>query len=112
MDSANPTNAKAVAANTTAGVMSAPSTRKDEGAPYRESVDAVLGSLGTDAQRGLSATEARTRLEQFGLNELTAEKPAPAWKKFIAQFKDVLVILLLMATAISAALWLVEREAA
>ena len=36
----------------------------------------------------------------------------PAWRKFLAQFKDVLVILLLIATAISAALWLFERESA
>ena len=34
----------------------------------------------------------------------------PAWKKFFAQFKDVLVILLLIATVISALLWLIERE--
>ena len=112
MDGANPTNANDVGADTTARVRSDTSTKRDEVTPYRESVDAVLSSLGTDAQRGLSATEARTRLEQFGLNKLTAEKPAPAWKKFIAQFKDVLVILLLIATVISAALWLVERETA
>ena len=36
----------------------------------------------------------------------------PAWRKFLAQFADVLVILLLVATAVSAALWLVERESA
>src|SRR5687767_7990366 len=112
MDRANPTNANAVAADTIARVMSATPTKTEEAAPYQQSVDAVLASLRTDAQRGLSATEARTRLERFGPNELTAEKPAPAWKKFIAQFKDVLVILLLIATSISAALWLVERETA
>jgi Ca2+-transporting ATPase len=73
-------------------------------------VDAVLASLGTDAQRGLSRVEAQKRLEQSGRNELTAEEPVPGWKKFLAQFKDVLVILLLIATAVSCALWLVERE--
>ena len=36
----------------------------------------------------------------------------PAWRKFLAQFQDVLVILLLVATAISAGLWLYERESA
>jgi Ca2+-transporting ATPase len=36
----------------------------------------------------------------------------PEWKKFLAQFKDVLVILLLGATAISTALWLYERDSA
>ena len=92
--------------------MSAARNKKNETPAYQQPADAVVGSLRTDAQRGLSATEARTRLEKFGRNELTAEKPVPAWKKFIVQFKDVLVILLLIATAISAALWLVERETA
>ena len=36
----------------------------------------------------------------------------PAWRKFLAQFTDVLVILLLVAAAISAALWLYERDSA
>ena len=34
----------------------------------------------------------------------------PGWRKFLAQFQDVLVILLLIATVISAGLWLYERE--
>jgi Ca2+-transporting ATPase len=78
--------------------------------PYQREVDEILSALGSDARRGLSESEARTRLEQFGHNELTAEPQVPAWKKFFAQFKDVLVILLLIATAISALLWLIERE--
>ena len=48
----------------------------------------------------------------YGKNELTAEKPIPAWRKFLAQFHDVLVILLLIATGISAGLWLYERASA
>ena len=36
----------------------------------------------------------------------------PAWRKFLAQFQDVLVVLLLVATAISTTLWFVERDAA
>ena len=80
--------------------------------PYQEPVEAVIAALGTDARRGLSVAEARTRLERDGPNELTAEEPVPGWRKFLAQFGNVLVVLLLIATAISAALWLVERESA
>ena len=86
--------------------------RHDSAPPYRQAVDAVISALTTDALRGLSEAEARVRLERAGRNELTEEEPAPGWKKFLAQFKDVLVILLLIATAISAALWLIERESA
>ncbi|HWR53130.1 MAG TPA: cation-translocating P-type ATPase [Bryobacteraceae bacterium] len=79
---------------------------------YRQPPDEVIASLATDARRGLSEAEARARLERYGRNELAAEKPVPAWRKFLAQFQDTLVILLLAATAISAGLWLYERESA
>ena len=92
--------------------MNTEAVQHDHLAPYRQSVDAVLTEFGTDARLGLSDSEARARLERYGKNELTAEKPVPAWRKFLAQFHDVLVILLLIATAISAGLWLVERASA
>jgi P-type Ca2+ transporter type 2C len=92
--------------------MSAATSQQEQLAPYRQPVDAVLTALSTDAQSGLSKGEAQARLKRYGKNELTAEKPVPAWRKFLAQFQDVLVILLLIATGISAGLWLVERDSA
>ena len=88
------------------------SQRQNERSPYRQAADEVLAALGTDASLGLSEPEAQARLERFGRNELTAEKPVPWWRKFLAQFQNVLVILLLIATAISAGLWLYERQSA
>ena len=81
-------------------------------AAYRRPASAVVEALATNAERGLTQAEARVRLDRYGRNELTAEKPIPAWKKFVAQFRDVLVVLLLIATAISAGLWLYERDSA
>src|SRR5687768_13822344 len=72
----------------------------------------LIAALGTDERRGLSAKEAGARLASYGPNELAAEKPVSAWRRFLSQFQDVLVILLLIATGISAALWVVERDAA
>ena len=72
--------------------------------PYQQPVDQVLAVLDTDAAFGLSKAEAQARLEKYGRNELAAEKPVPAWRKFLAQFQDVLVILLLIATLISTGL--------
>jgi Ca2+-transporting ATPase len=86
--------------------------RPDPMPPYRQTVEEVVAGLDTDARQGLSDAEAGARLERYGRNELAAEKPVPGWRKFLAQFKDVLVILLLVATAISAVLWLLERESA
>ena len=92
--------------------MSAALTSASGTAPYKQSVDEVIASLSTDARRGLSAADAAARLARHGRNELTAEEAIPAWRKFFAQFGNALVILLLVATVISAALWLVERESA
>jgi Ca2+-transporting ATPase len=79
---------------------------------YRLTVQDVLHALATDAAIGLTTTEAGARLVRDGANQLAAEQPVPAWKKFLAQFTDLLVVLLLIATAISAVLWLYERDAA
>jgi P-type Ca2+ transporter type 2C len=81
-------------------------------AVYRMSADAVVKAQATDAKLGLRAEEAQARLERFGRNELDAERPTPTWRKFLEQFNDVLVILLLIATVVSASLWLLERDAA
>jgi len=82
------------------------------GTAYRRRGEDVLAELGTDARGGLRDADAHSRLARYGRNELAAEPPVPAWRRFAAQFQDVLVILLLIATAISAGLWIYEREAA
>jgi len=82
----------------------------DPNRSYRQPIDIVLAALGTNVQRGLTSSEAQSRLEEYGRNELVAEKPLPGWRRFLAQFQDVLVILLLVATAISAGLWAYERD--
>ena len=56
--------------------------------------------------------EARARLARDGPNELTADAPESVWRKLLAQFQNVLVVLLLVATAISAGLWLYEGDTA
>ena len=59
----------------------------------------------------MTDAEVESRLERYGRNELATEKATPAWRRFLAQFQDVLVILLLVATGISAGLWAYERDA-
>ncbi|HSL53763.1 MAG TPA: cation-translocating P-type ATPase, partial [Pyrinomonadaceae bacterium] len=93
-------------------VMSAAKVQSKATEAYQQRPDEVLAALDTDPRSGLSQAEVQARREKFGPNELTAEKPVPAWKKFLKQFQDPLVILLLIATSISAGLWLFERESA
>jgi len=77
---------------------------------YRKAVAEVAAELGTDPEGGLTDTAARDRLARDGRNELLAEPPVPAWRRFLAQFQNPLVVLLLVAAAISAALWAWERD--
>jgi Mg2+-importing ATPase len=51
---------------------------------------------------GLSSAEARTRLAKFGPNLFRDHKEQPLWLQFISRFKNPLIILLLVASAISA----------
>jgi len=85
---------------------------KDQTTPaYRLPVEQVISSLGSDPVQGLSNEEVERRLARIGANELRAKKAVPGWRKFLEQFRDVLVILLLVATVISFTLWLIERDA-
>ncbi|HEX8683590.1 MAG TPA: cation-translocating P-type ATPase [Ardenticatenaceae bacterium] len=61
----------------------------------------VAAGLRSDPRRGLTADDARQRLEQHGPNELTAQAREPAWRKFLAQFTDFIVLLLLAAAVVS-----------
>ena len=81
----------------------------DAGDPSLIDAQSVAQSLGVDANVGLSQQEAQRRLAQYGPNELASAPSVPKWKKFLAQFKDPLVYLLLAATGISLIAWFVER---
>ena len=94
----------------------APPARPDpsEPLPHREPADAVIAALGTDAARGLSSAEAKGRLERYGPNRLKSAPETPWWRRLLEQFQNFLVIILLVATVISAVEWLLQdpREAA
>jgi Ca2+-transporting ATPase len=71
-------------------------------------VEEVVRSLATDLERGLASEEAARRLARDGPNELRAAPPVPAWRRILAQFRDPLVYLLLVAIAISLVAWAIE----
>jgi P-type Ca2+ transporter type 2C len=80
----------------------------DPATAYQRSMEAVLAELDSDATQGLTTAEARRRLAQDGPNVLQAEPPTPAWRRFLAQFQNVLIGLLLIAATTSLALWAYE----
>jgi Ca2+-transporting ATPase len=64
---------------------------------------AVLERLASGPD-GLAAPEAEARLARFGWNELAAVGGVSAWEILASQFKNVLIVILLAATALSATL--------
>ncbi|MDZ4875728.1 MAG: putative cation-transporting ATPase F [Chroococcidiopsis cubana SAG 39.79] len=70
---------------------------------YHElAAQAVAHSLNTNSDRGLTAAEVRKRLNQYGENELKAKPGKPAWWRFLLQFNQPLLYILLIAGIIKA----------
>src|SRR5574338_532389 len=65
------------------------------------SVDETVDQLETHNMDGLSSAEARARQARYGFNELK-EAPRPTfWNRLISQFKDFLVMILIIASIVS-----------
>jgi Ca2+-transporting ATPase len=67
---------------------------------YSKSTDETLHILKSSAD-GLSAEDAASRLRQCGSNELTGKEKKPAWRVFLGQFLDVMILILLGAAILS-----------
>lgn len=74
----------------------------DPGAtPYHSlSPEAALERLGSRPS-GLADAEARERLRRFGPNALRAPRPVPAWRILLAQFRGMVVLLLVAAAVVA-----------
>lgn len=77
---------------------------------YQKSKEQVLKEMNSGVE-GLTGTEAKHRLETEGYNELQDVKKKPVWRVFMEQFKDFLVIILIIAAVISGVLGDVESAA-
>ena len=64
--------------------------------------DQVAERHATSLTHGLHPSDATTRLHVQGPNELPHEEPEPLWLRFVKQFQETLILLLLASAAISA----------
>lgn len=67
---------------------------------YTQSKEQVLSNLETNTD-GLTKAEAKKRLTDFGRNELDEGEKRSLFMKFLDQFKDLMIIILLVAAALS-----------
>ena len=93
---------------------------EDVGAPHRDSALALAnGELGPEeiwkeptervlirvaaTPAGLTAAQVRSRLASYGPNDAATVKRSPLWLQFLARFRNPLVLILLVASGLSAA---------
>ncbi|HUX09883.1 MAG TPA: cation-transporting P-type ATPase, partial [Terriglobia bacterium] len=71
---------------------------------YQIEPEAALKELGSNSATGLSEAEAARRLAEFGRNELVGGGIKSPWLIFLDQFKELMVVILIIAAVISALL--------
>lgn len=67
---------------------------------YSRSEEEILREL-SSSRRGLTEEEAAIRLEKYGENTIHEKPRLPWWQVFLEQFKDLLVVILIAAAAVS-----------
>ena len=71
---------------------------------YVESIPDIEKDLNTSVKDGLSASDAKARLEQYGPKALASNKKQSMFMRFIDQFKDFMIIVLIIAAILSGVL--------
>ncbi len=89
--------------------MEVPDQDRDASRPaHARPATSVVDDLGSDGTAGLSTADAAARLVEYGPNSIAGAPPTRWWKRFVDQFADPVVYLLLAAIVISALVWLAE----
>ena len=69
--------------------------------PWTLPSEKVLNQLGSHPENGLTKTEARNRLKQYGANRLRKIKKKSVWTIILNQFKNVIILILAAASVLS-----------
>ena len=77
---------------------------------FNKSVEDVEKELSTNGEKGLTLEEVKKRQEEYGYNELKAAKKKTLLQRFIDQFKDFSIIVLIIAAIVSGAVGIAEGE--
>ena len=72
-----------------------------EDSAYRHEPAHIAGSLSVDPRIGLSDDAVAERLAAHGANELAATLRVPAWRRLLAQFSDLLILILIGAAVVA-----------
>ena len=77
---------------------------------FNQEIKEVEKKLQTNLEKGLTKEEVQKRKEKYGFNELTANKKKTLLQRFVDQFKDFSIIVLIIAAIVSGAVGIAEGE--
>lgn len=77
---------------------------------FNKEINEVEKELKTDIENGLSKDEINKKIEQYGYNELKEKKKESLLVKFLKQFKDFMIIILIIAAVVSGVVGITEGE--
>jgi len=77
---------------------------------YRQEAADLIRELGADESSGLTTAEAKKRQEQYGFNQLESKSKKSFLRMFLEQFRSFMIIILLIAAAISGVVGVMEGE--
>ena len=77
---------------------------------YNKNADELVTELATDLEKGLSGSEVQKRAEKYGPNKLKEKKKKTNFQRFVDQFKDAMILILIAAAVISFVVACVEKN--
>lgn len=77
---------------------------------FNKEISEVEKELKTNVKEGLTEEDVKQKYEEYGMNELKQKKKKSLFVKFLEQFKDFMIIVLIVAAVISGAVGIAEGE--
>lgn len=77
---------------------------------HSKSIEQIAEELKTNKKTGLTEVEAASRLKQNGKNVIQEEKVVPGFLRFLKQFANLLIIILIVASALQIAIAIIEHD--